>query len=150
MVILHGLAHPRINIKSTKRKHVVPIIFHEEKEAYARLFQNIYQIILYKFLHFSTFEEIELKYLTRFSKYNLRQPPAFVNYDNTHYLLGDHNYGIQFFQRLKKTFQSLSFLKFKSKANFFPMTMRWIVSRSKKLTRSNSFILLLKALGDKV
>ena len=129
MVILHGLAHPRINIRNTKRKHVVPIIFHEEKEAYARSFRNVYQIISYKFLHLSTFEEIELKYLTRFSKYNLRQPPAFVNYDNTHYLLGDRNYGIQFYQRLQKTFQSLSFLKFKSKENFFPMTMRWIVSR---------------------
>ena len=150
MVILHGLAHPRINIENTKRKHVVPIIFRQEKEADARPFRNVYQIISYKFLHLSTFEEIELKYLTRFSKYNLRQPPAFVNYYNTLYLLGDRNYGIKFYQRLKKTFQSLSFLKFKSKGNFFPMTMRWIVSRSKKLTRSNSFILLLKALDDKV
>ena len=132
MVILHEPVHPRINIKTTKQKHVVPIIVREEKEAYARPFRNVYQIISYKFLHLSTFEEIELKYLTRFSKYNLRQPPAFVNYDNTHYLLGDRNYGIQFYQRLKKTFQSLSFLKFKSKENFFPMTMRWIVSRFKK------------------
>ena len=56
----------------TKHKHVVPIIFHEEKEAYARPFRNVYQIISYKFLHLSTFEEIEDKYLTRFSKYNLR------------------------------------------------------------------------------
>ena len=150
MVILHGSAHPRINIKNTKQKHIVPIIFHEEKEAYARPFRNVYQIISYKFLHLSTFEEIEHKYLTRFSKYNFRQPPVFVNYDNTHYFLGDRNYGIQFYRRLTKTFQSLSFLKFKSKENFFLMTMRWIVSRSKKLTRSNSFILLLKALGDKV
>ena len=39
MVILHGLAHPRINIKNTKRKHVVPIIFHEEKEAYESPFE---------------------------------------------------------------------------------------------------------------
>ena len=131
MVILHGLAHPRINIKNTKRKLVVPIIFHEEKEPYAKPFRNVYQIS-YKFLHLSTFEEIELKYLTRFSKYNLRQPPAFVNYDNTHYLLGDRNYGIQFYRRLQKTFQSLSFLKFNSKENFFPMTTRWIVSRFKK------------------
>ena len=38
MVMLHGLAHPRINIKKTKRKHVVPIIFQEEKKAYARPF----------------------------------------------------------------------------------------------------------------
>ena len=110
MVILHGIAHPRINIKNTKQKHVVPIIFHEEKEAYARSFRNIYQIILYKFLHLSTLKKSETK----------------------------------------KTFQSLSFLKLKSKENFFPMTMKWIVSRSKKLTRSNSFILLLKTLGDKV
>ena len=132
MVILHGPAHPRINIKNTKRKHVVSIIFHEEKEAYARLFRNVYQIISYKFLYLSTFEEIEHKYLTRFSKYNFRQPPVFVNYDNTHYFLGDRNYGIQFYRRLTKTFQSLSFLKFKSKENFFPMTMRWIVSRFKK------------------
>ena len=138
MVILHGLAHPRINIKNTKRKHVVPIIFHEEKEAYARPFRNVYQIISYKFVHLSTFEEIEHKYLTRFSEYNFRQPPAFVNYDNTQYLLCDRNYGIQFYQRLK------------SKENSFLITMRWIVSRSKKLTRSNSFILLLKALGNKV
>ena len=104
MVILDGLAHPRINIKNTKRKHVVPIIFHEEKEAYARPFRNVYQIISYRFLHLSTFEETEYKYLTLFSKYNLRQPPAFVNYDNTHYLLGDRNYGIQFYQRIKRTF----------------------------------------------
>ena len=55
----------------------------------------------YKFLHLSTFEEIEHNYLTRFSKQNLRQPPAFVNYDNTQYFLGDRNYGIQFYQRLK-------------------------------------------------
>ena len=61
MVILHGLAHPRINIKNTKRKHVVPIIFHEEKEAYARPFLeafhtlNVYQIMSYKFLHFCAF-----------------------------------------------------------------------------------------------
>ena len=85
MVILHGPAHPRINIKNTKQKHVVLIIFIEEKEAYARPFRNVSQIISYKFLHLSTFEEIENKYLTRFSKYNFRQPPAFANYDNTHY-----------------------------------------------------------------
>ena len=94
MVILHGLTHRRINIENTKRKHVVPIIFHEEKEAYARPFPNVYQIISYKFLYLRSIEEIELKYLTCFSKYNLRQPPAFVSYDNTHYLLGDRNYGI--------------------------------------------------------
>ena len=98
----------------------------------------------------STFEEIEQKYLTRFSKYNLRQHPPFINYDNTQDLLGGRNYGIQFYQRLKKTFQTLSFLKFKLKENFFLMIMRWIVSRSKKLTRSNLFMLLLKVLGDKV
>ena len=79
MVILHGPAHPRINIKNTKRKHVVPIIFHEEKEAYARPFRNIYQIILYKFLHLSTFEE------------------------------SDRNYGMQFYQRLKKLFKACHF-----------------------------------------
>ena len=150
MVILHEPAHSRINIKNTKQKHVVPIIVHEQKEAYARPFRNIYQIISCKFLHLRTFEEIEHKYLTRFSKYNLRQPPAFVNYDNTHYLLGDRNYGTQFYQRLKKTFQSLSFLKFKSKENLFLMTMRWIDSSSKKSARSNSFMLLLNALCDKV
>ena len=105
----------------------------------------------YKFLHLSTFEEIEQKYLTRFPKYNFRQPPAFVTYNNTQYLLGGRNYGIQFYQILKKKkIQTLSFLKSRSKKNFFLMKMRWIVSRSKKLTRSNSFILLLKALGDKV
>ena len=38
MVIQHGPAHPRINIKNTKRKDDIPIIFHEEKEAYARPF----------------------------------------------------------------------------------------------------------------
>ena len=146
MVILHGPAHRRINIKNTKRKHVVRITFHEGKEAYTRPFRNVHQIISYKFLHLSTFEEIEPKYLTRFSKYNFSQPPAFVNYDNTHYFLGNHNYGIPLYQRLTKTFQSLPFLRFKSKKNFFLMTMRWTVSKSKKLTRSNSFILLLKDL----
>ena len=79
MVILHGLAHPRINIKNAKRKHFLPIIFHEEKKAYARPFRNIYQIISYKFLHLSTFEEIK------------------------------HNYRIQFYQRLKKTFKACHF-----------------------------------------
>ena len=104
----------------------------------------------YKFLHLSTFEKIEQKYLTRFPKYNFRQPPAFVNYNNAQYLLGGRNYGIQFYQTLKKIFQTLSFLKSRSKENFFLMAMRWIVSRSKKLTRSNSFILVLKVFGDKV
>ena len=132
-------AHPTIDIKEKKRK-----------EAYARPFGKVYQIISCKSLHLSTFEEIEQKYLTRFSKYNFRQPPAFINYDNTQYLLGGRKYGIKYYQRLKKTFQTLSFLKFKPKENFFLMTMRWIVSRFKKLTRSNSFILLLKVLGDKV
>ena len=59
MVILHGSVHFGINIKKilAKHKHVVPIIFQEEKEAYARPFLkknhvlNIYQIISYKFLH---------------------------------------------------------------------------------------------------
>ena len=123
---------------------------HDEKEAYARPLWAVYQIISCKFLHFSTFEEIEQEYLTHFSKYNFRQPPAFLNYDNTQYLLGGRNYRIQFYQGLKITFQTLPFLKFKSKENLFLMTMRWIVSRSKKVTRSNSFILLLKVLGDKV
>ena len=67
---------------------------HEGKEAYARPFWNLYLIISYKFLHLSTFEEIELKYLTRFSKYHFRQPPALINYENTSYLLGGCNYGI--------------------------------------------------------
>ena len=102
-----------------------------------------------QFMHMRV-KEIEQKYLTRFSKYNFRQPPAFVNYNNTQYLHGGCNYGMQFYQRLKKTFQTLLFLKSRSKENFFLMTMRWIVSRSMKLTRSNSFILLLKVFGDKV
>ena len=44
-----------------KHKHVVPIIFHEEKEAYASHFlkkihaSNVYQITSYKFLHLSAF-----------------------------------------------------------------------------------------------
>ena len=42
----------------------------------------------YKFLDLNTFEEIEQKFLTRFPKYSFRQPPAFVNYNNTQYLLG--------------------------------------------------------------
>ena len=60
----------------TKQKYVVPIIFHEEKEAYAEpslkeiYILNVYQIISYKFLYLGTFEEIEHKRLTRFSKYN--------------------------------------------------------------------------------
>ena len=85
MVILHGPAHPIVNIKNTKQKHVVPIIFYEEKEAYARPFRNVYQIISYKFLHCSTFEEIEHNYLTRFSKYNFRQPPAFPTKKSFHH-----------------------------------------------------------------
>ena len=76
-------------------------------------------MISYKFLNLSTFEEIEQKYLTRFSKYNFRESAAFINFDNTQYLVGGRNYGIQFYQRLKKTFQTLSFLKLKSKENFF-------------------------------
>ena len=104
----------------------------------------------YNFLDLHTFEEIEQKYLTCFPKYNFRQPPAFVNYNNTQYLLGGRNYGIQFYQILKKIFQTLSFLKYRSKEILFLMTMRWIVSRFKKLTRSNSFILVLKVFGDKV
>ena len=62
-----------------------------------------------KFLHLSNFEEIEQKYLTRFPKYNFRQPPAFVNYNNTEYLLGGRNYGIQFYQILKKIFKPCHF-----------------------------------------
>ena len=80
----------------------------------------------------------------------MKQPPAFINYDTPQYLLNDHSYGIQLSRRLKKTFQSLSFLTFKSKKNFSLLTMRWIFSRSNKLTRSNSFILHSKVLGDKV
>ena len=110
-----------------------------------RLSDNIIQILTFE--HFwRNWTEV----FNSFFKSNFRQPPAFINYDNTQYPLGGRNYGIQFYQRLKKAFQTLSFLKFKSKENFFLMTMRCIVSRSKKLTRSNSFILLLKVLGDKV
>ena len=76
-------------------------------------------MISYKFLNLSTFEEIEQKYLTRFSKYNLRESAAFINFDNTQYLVGGRNYAIQFYQRLKKTFETLPFLKLKSKENFF-------------------------------
>ena len=32
MVILHGPAHPAINIKNNKQKHVVPIIFMKKKK----------------------------------------------------------------------------------------------------------------------
>ena len=45
---------------------------------------------------------------------------------NPQYLLGDNNHGIQFYLRLKKTSQNFSFLNFKSKENFFLLTMRWI------------------------
>ena len=82
----------------TKQKYVVPIIFHEEKEAYAEpslkeiYILNVYQIISYKFLYLGTFEEIEHKRLTRFSKYN------FINHDNPPCLLGDHNFRIRFYQ----------------------------------------------------
>ena len=31
---------------------------------------------------FSTFKEIEHKYLTRFSKFSFKQPPALLNYGN--------------------------------------------------------------------
>ena len=110
MVILHGPAHPWINIKNTKRKHFVSIIFHKEKEAYARPFRIVYQITSYKSLHLSTFEEIEHKYLICFSKYNFKQPAAFVNYDdNTHYFLGERNYGIHLYWRLTKLFKACHF-----------------------------------------
>ena len=58
------------------------------------LLLNIYQISILQILTFmqkvkyttiprvflSTFEEIEHKYPTRFSKYNFKQPPTFINY----------------------------------------------------------------------
>ena len=71
------------------------------------------------------------------------------------YLLEDHDYGIQFYQKLKKAFQSFSLLKFKSNKNFFLLTMGWIFSRPKKLAKSNrkimdAFFLSLKVLGDKI
>ena len=38
MVILHELAHPKLNFKKivTNHQHAVRILFHEEKEARAR------------------------------------------------------------------------------------------------------------------
>ena len=60
---------------------------------------------------------------------------------NPQYLFGDHNYGIQFYQKPKKASQSFSFLKIKSKKNFVLLTISWIFSRSKKLTRSNPNIM---------
>ena len=42
---------------------------------------------------------------------------------NSQYILGDHNYGIEFYKRLKKTSEISSFLKLESKKNFFPLTV---------------------------
>ena len=86
-----------------------------KKEAYARPFRKVYQVTSYKFLHLSTFEEIEHRYSSRFLKYNFKQPPAFTNYDNHEYILVDHNYGIQFYQRLKNNFPKLVIFKIKIK-----------------------------------
>ena len=118
-------------------------MFNEEKKVYEKSFlKETHVLNVYK-----------RKYLTPFSKCNFKQPPLFINYDNPHNpydnLLGDHKYGIRFYQRLKKYFQILSVLNFKSKETFFLLTMRWIFSRSKKLTRTNSFILPLKVLDAK-
>ena len=84
--------------KNTKQQHVVRIIFDKEKEAHATPLLreihalNVYQINILQILTFiqknitvsreflNTFEEIEHKYTTRFSKYNFKQTPAFTNY----------------------------------------------------------------------
>ena len=74
---------------------------------------------------------------------------------NSEYLIMDQNYGAAFYQKLKKTSQTLSFFKPKSKKNFFLVTISCIISRSKRLARSNpnimyTFILSSKVLGEKV
>ena len=74
---------------------------------------------------------------------------------NSENLLGDHNYGIEYYQRKKNPSQIFSFLKLKLKKNFFLLAISWIISRFKKLTRSNPkimcrFILPSVVLGDKV
>ena len=84
----------------TKQKLSVRNIFCEEKEAQARpllkeiYVLNVYQVNILRILTFTqkvknynisrvflnTFEEVEHNYPTRFSKCNLKQPPAFINY----------------------------------------------------------------------
>ena len=60
MVILHGPAHPRLNLK----KYLL---------SKNMLFDN-------NQVFFNAFEQIERKYLTRFSKYDFKQPSGFKNY----------------------------------------------------------------------
>ena len=74
---------------------------------------------------------------------------------NLQCLLGDQSYGIQFYQRPKKSSQNFSVLKLKSKKKIFLMARSRIFSRSKELTKNNpkimyAFILSLNVLGDKV
>ena len=109
----------------------------------------------------SAFEEIGHKYPTRFSIFSFKQAVAILNMPNSQYLLRDHSYGITLYlkknirRKLKITSQTFSFLKLESKKIIFLLIMSWIISRSKRLTRSNPeimhrFILLSKVLGDQV
>ena len=98
MVIWHEPVLPGLNLLS--KKLAVQIIFCEEKEAHARPLLkkirvlNVYQINILRILtstqkvkittisrvFLNTFEEVEYNYPARFSKYNLKPHPAFINY----------------------------------------------------------------------
>ena len=47
-------------------------------------------------------QEIKHKYPTRFSKYNSKQPPAFINQAKFSMFFVDHRNGKEFYQRQKK------------------------------------------------
>ena len=97
----------------------------------------------------NTFEEIEHKYPTRFSKYNFKQPPAFKNYDKPSiFSRGPQTWNGILLETEKKFPNSNQRITLSSdnELGFF---------RSKKLTRSaakimHTFILHLRVLGDKV
>ena len=84
---------------------------------------NVYQISILQILTFiqkvkyatipgvflGTFEETEYNYPTRFSKYNFKQPPAFINYAKSSIF----SRGLQLWNSiLSETEKSFSFLKF--------------------------------------
>ena len=119
------------------QEHAVRIIF-REKEAYARpLLKEIHALNVYcQILPFmqkvknttiprvfsNTFEEIERKYPTCFSKHNFKQPPACINYAK--YSISYREPQLRnILSETEKTSQTFSFLKLKSKKNFFLLTM---------------------------
>ena len=83
MLILHGPAHPRLNLKIYLLSKNILFEFYFMKK------KKLIQILIFMqkvknttipWVFLETFEEIEYKYPTRFSKYNFKQPPAFINY----------------------------------------------------------------------